>query len=142
MTARWSVIMVFVLTTSHAQELKVAPLEAAKIAEELFAQQDLDLNYEELYETVLQYLSSPLELNRAGVEELRSLFLMSEQQVQDLLAHRAKNGDLLSIYELQAIPSFNPEVIRRLAPFVTVSGGRSTAGILKRKLTEPNNYFL
>jgi hypothetical protein len=142
MSLRGMIMSLLILTKSYGQQLPVPPMEAARIAEELFAQQDLDLEYEELYETVLQYLSSPLDINRANVDELRSLFMMSESQVQELLAHRAKNGDLLSIYELQSLPSFPPEFIRRLAPFVTISAVRQSNNILKRIFTEPNNYLL
>jgi hypothetical protein len=142
MIVRCLMLSIVVVTNGFAQQLPVAPTEAARIAEELFAQQDLDLEYEELYETVLQYLSSPLDINRATADEFRSLYLMSEQQVQDLVAHRTKNGDLLSIYELQTLPSFPPEFIRRLAPFVTIGSIRRSTNLLRRILTEPNNYLL
>jgi hypothetical protein len=134
--------MTFTCQIASAQELHLPPDDAAKTAENLFAQQDPDMSYEELYETVLQYLSSPLDINKASEAELRTLFLLNDHQVRDLLAHRALNGQLLSIYELQSIGSFTPESIRSLAPFITVGSTQTSSNLLLRIITEPNNYIM
>ena len=78
-----------------------------KLADEIFPIQDLDLNYEELYENLAQLLTSPLNLNQATSEELRSLFVLSETQIEELIHYRQAQGFLLSIYELQSIPAFD-----------------------------------
>jgi hypothetical protein len=125
-----------------SQDLPMKSFEPTAIAEELFAQQELDLNYEELYETILQYLASPLDINRATAEELRSLFLLNDLQINDLIAYRNLNGNLLSIYELQAIGSFDADLIRRLAPFVRVQSSGSSHNLIRRIVSESNNYFI
>ena len=61
----------------------------------------------------------PLNLNRADYDAL-DFGLLSPTQIQDFLNYRRKNGDLISIYELQAIPTFSLETIRNLLPFVRV----------------------
>lgn len=90
------------------------------LIQQLFPVQDEDLPYEDLYEALFQYYMQPLDLNRVGQEDLQSLFLLTEQQIQSFFMHLQRNGKLLSIYELQAIPGWDLFTIHRIRPFVTV----------------------
>jgi hypothetical protein len=67
------------------------------------------------------YLDHPLNLNKTSEEDLSSLLLLNEFQIKDLLNHLKNNGKLLSIYELQSIPSWDEKTIQMILPFVEVS---------------------
>ncbi|MFC7670139.1 hypothetical protein ACFQT0_24275 [Hymenobacter humi] len=98
--------------------------------------------YEDLYETLLQYYQTPLNLNTATREELRALLLLSENQITALLQHRQANGDLLSVYELQSIEGYDLRTIARILPFVSVQSGNVNAGrgsLWQRIAREDNN---
>lgn len=82
--------------------------------------EEVDFDYNTIYETLNTYSKKPLNLNRATTYELESLQLLNAAQINSLSAYRAKNGALISIYELQAIPNFDLSTIYRLKPFVTV----------------------
>ncbi|RYZ54263.1 MAG: helix-hairpin-helix domain-containing protein, partial [Chitinophagaceae bacterium] len=73
-----------------------------------------------LLQQLAYYQKHPLNLNEAGAEELAQLRMVSALQIQSLLRHRAVFGNLLSIYELQAVPSFDLLTIQKLLPFVRV----------------------
>ena len=88
--------------------------------EQLFPVPDDELPYEEVYEALFQYYTQPLNLNTATVEELQALLLLTDLQIQSLLRHIRRNGPLLSLYELQSVPGWELETIRRLLPFVQV----------------------
>ncbi|WP_192821724.1 hypothetical protein [Rufibacter sp. LB8] len=105
-----------------AQEIPRPAVDVELLIQELFAQQTDEnaIPYEDLYETLLQYYRQPLDLNRASREELRGLWLLSEPQITALLTHVSDNGRLVSLYELQSIPTFDLITIRRLLPFVTI----------------------
>lgn len=60
-----------------------------------------------------------INLNSATFKDLVSLGLTNKQS-QNLLSHRKKYGDLVSIYELQVIPGFDRHVIEKILPFVFV----------------------
>ena len=117
-----------------------------RLTQQLFAEIQSDqVPYEDLYGTLLNLYQSPLNLNTATREELRSLPLLSERQVAALLQHRASTGPLLSIYELQAVPGWDVRTIERVAPFVTVESTdpNSARGTLwQRILKEENNAVL
>ncbi|RPD46946.1 hypothetical protein DNI29_12355 [Hymenobacter sediminis] len=114
-----------------------------RLTQELFAEiQNDEVPYEDLYETLLQYYQTPLNLNTATREELRGLLLLSENQITNLLEHRQRNGALLSLYELQTVEGFDLRTIYRAAPFVaaaTLDPNASRGPLWQRIAHEENN---
>ena len=114
-----------------------------EFAERLFQVQDEDVSYEDIYESLLLYYSNKLNLNNVEPEELASLYILSPAQLSGFFSYRDQFGNFLSINELQAVPEIDLETIRLLLPFVTVTESFTDARpLLKRILTEDNNYFL
>ena len=134
------------INCARAQDYPRRPPDLDRLTQELFAEIQSDqVPVEDIYETLLNYYQAPLNLNAAGREDLRSLLLLSETQITNLLRHREANGLLLSVYELQSIEGFDLRTIGRLLPFVAVAGGdgRSARGPLwQRILHEDNSYAL
>lgn len=130
-------------TAVFSQEIPAKEIDIQQLLDELISYQDEDLNYEELYENYLQLLQQPLNLNTASAEQLRSVYILSENQVQELIAYRKEQGKLLSLYELQTLPSFDLQTIQKIAPFVTVSDPtRLTKTLIDNILHNKNNYLL
>src|SRR5690606_9443830 len=51
-------------------------------------------------------------------------------QISAILDHRHRTGDFVSLYELQAVPGFDENSIRRLLPFVTLGkSGEAMPGL-------------
>ncbi len=98
---------------------------AAEILENYIREsaQPAESNIQEFVEYLERLQSKPLDLNRAGRDELIDLHLLNDIQVENLLQYRAKYGPLLSEHELQAVPGWELSDIRRILPFVRVSGG-------------------
>jgi len=117
-------------------------LDLQNIIERLFPLQEEDIDYEAIYELLLELYQSPLDLNRATAEELLATYLLSPVQIQSLLAYRNQQGDFLSIYELQAIPEIDGYTLENLLPFLAVydKGGRSKPFLTRLK--EEENAFL
>jgi len=67
--------------------------------------------------------SRPLNLNKASREDLETMGLLTPIQVNDFMNHRKKFGDLIAIFELQTIASFDLETIQRIRPFVSTYSG-------------------
>lgn len=137
-------ICISLTTTVMAQDFPRSEFDAGRIADEMYGAPDNDLNYEELYENVLQLLSHPLDLNKVNADELRFLRILSEEQIESILRYREQNGKLLSIYELQAIPTFDLDTILKLAPLVKVTDPSSAldASFWMRVKNEGNNYLI
>ncbi len=79
-----------------------------------------ELDYTNLFEDLAYYFEHPLNLNKATVDELRELQLLTDIQISNLQKHIARYGELRSVFELQAVADFDIPTIRNISWFVTV----------------------
>src|SRR5687768_15174751 len=86
------------------------------------------------------YARRRVNLNTADENELKSLNLLNDMQVSNLLLYRRVLGPLIHIYELQAIPSWDIRMIKRLLPMITI--GNASAETLKQALVEGEQNIL
>ncbi len=100
------------------------PDQSQEIIEDFLQNTDSEGNfdYNTFYEGLAAYRTNPINLNEANEAQLQDLRLLSDIQIVNLLRYRQEAGDLLSIYELQAVPGFDLNAIRRILPFVSVKG--------------------
>lgn len=82
--------------------------------------QDEAIDLTELHDKLLYLYDNPLELNSSTYEDLVSLGILYESQIQKLLTHRLHTGNLLSIYELQGLDGWNLNTIKSLSYFTYV----------------------
>lgn len=114
-------------------------IDINRFIQELFPVPIDDVNYADLFESLFQLYANPLDLNTATRDELAATYILSQQQLDAFLDYRGKLGPLLSLYELQAIPTFDLPTIRRLLPFVTLQSRRLS---LRESLQNPTQHFL
>lgn len=139
----FSFIILLFVSYSQAQEMKQPEVDVQLFIEKIFATQEQDVNYDDLYETLLQFYTNPIDLNKTNTEELRNLFILSELQLSSFSNYINKNGVLISVYELQAIPNFDLSTIENLLPFVSIGNVKNdTRPFMQRILQEDNNYLL
>lgn len=105
-------------------------------------QQTATIAYDDFYESLYQFYLQKLDLNTATVEELRSLYVLTDKQIQDLEQHIRVNGPLISLYELQSIEGYEVEVIKSIAPFVVVKSEDNTVRGLRKFLKKPDAHYL
>jgi hypothetical protein len=111
----WLIIHAFSL---HAQDHEQL---FDRLFSEIFVTPDNVENLEEVYQQLYYYYHNPVNLNKASAEELRTLLVLNEQQVADIIQHRERTGNFLSLYELQAIPSLSIHDLRLIIPFIAVN---------------------
>lgn len=112
------------------------------LMEELLQQQEDDINYEDIYETLYQYYSDPLDINFASKEDLQQLYILSPMQVNYLIEHIKTTGPILSFYELQTIPTFDKNTIHRLLHFVTLNATDKNLKNFAHKIINNTNHYL
>jgi len=140
------VLAVFVGATAcsnlHAQDYPRKDINPGNLVDEIFAIQDLDINYQDLYENYLQLISNPFDLNKVTEEQLRSLYILNQDQINSILKYRADGGQFISVYELQTI--LDRKTFLKIIPFVIVPDATQSfnKNIFKRIASEQNNYLL
>jgi hypothetical protein len=87
--------------------------------------EDLETEDDSYLQELNQYLRHPVNLNRADEADLKNLRVLSPMQIQSLLMYRNALGDLLNIFELQAVPGWDIATIQKVRPYVTVSSNQT-----------------
>lgn len=77
----------------------------------------------EFVESLENLQDHPLDLNKASREELVQTRIITEMQAENLILYRNLLGNLISFEELQAVPGFEADDVRRIRPFVEVKAG-------------------
>ena len=90
--------------------------------EELSESEETDPEDDYYFQQLREYSRHPLNLN-GTVEEMENFPLLDALLVSNLLHYRSVLGDLVDIYELQAVPGFTSDIIGRIMPFVALSDG-------------------
>ncbi|PZX19241.1 helix-hairpin-helix protein [Breznakibacter xylanolyticus] len=98
------------------------PAADSRVSEwlETLAEQGIETESSPESETLLQYLTTPMNLNTASKTDLEGFYFLSDKQIENLLFHIHENGAMLSLYELQAVEGMDERTIQLLKSFVTV----------------------
>ncbi|MCB2207648.1 MAG: helix-hairpin-helix domain-containing protein [Bacteroidetes bacterium] len=85
---------------------------------------DLNLDYSDLIDEYLYYSNDPININGEDNRRLVEMKLLNEVQLRNLNNYIQDYGGLYSVFELKTIPGFDAETIKKILPFITVSGQR------------------
>jgi hypothetical protein len=88
------------------------------------------------------YARRKIDLNRADAAALRSLGLLSATQIRQLLLYRQQMGKLVSIYELQAIPDWDEQLISGILPYVRAGNDLEPVYTLKDYMKKGDHTLL
>ncbi|UFH55090.1 helix-hairpin-helix domain-containing protein [Spirosoma sp. KNUC1025] len=130
---------VFAQNNASIRQDNIRSVTISQAIQDLFPVQTEGIDYQSVYDAFAQLYANPLDLNSATRDELAATYLLSERQLNSLTTYRAEIGNLLSIYELQAVPDFDVATIRRLLPFVTVT---DESGLFGNLPTPTDNYLI
>lgn len=89
-----------------------------------------------------QFRRNPINLNTADGEELKLLRIVTDLQIVNFLSYRNIFGKFISIYELQAIPSWDISTIKKILPFVTTATPVSLKDEAGRRFKDGEHSFL
>ena len=104
---------------SWTQEKSIVLQQRLEYWMEKNQQENSDLT--QIQEVWEYYLENPLNINKATKDELIQLDLLNELQINELLLHRERLGDFLTIYELQTLNSWDAAFIQLIMPFITIN---------------------
>ena len=107
----------YLLVPGSAQEL---PTGVEQQLENLSDVDQAETEDDSFLQKLSQYRSNPINLNVAEAGELKELKILTDLQIGNFVAYRGLFGSFINVYELQAIPTWDVNTIRKLLPFVTL----------------------
>ena len=126
----WLTIFVFCGAASlQAQEIPTATEQQLENLADVTETETEDDSY---WQSMEYYRKHPVNLNTANETELKELRMLNGLQVSNFMTYRRLLGKIISLYELQAIPSWDVVTIRKLLPFVTIHSPLTKDDFLKR----------
>ncbi|MBN2637315.1 MAG: helix-hairpin-helix domain-containing protein [Prolixibacteraceae bacterium] len=111
-------IFFFVFIISSAQETDKAKLLEALIESQL-ENIDEEANSNLLIEDLEYYSENPININSTTAAELSKLHILNDIQIENLLNYTNDFGPVYSIYELNTIDGFTPEILTKLNLFLS-----------------------
>ncbi|MCB0774356.1 MAG: helix-hairpin-helix domain-containing protein [Flavobacteriales bacterium] len=112
----------------------------AVVAEQLGDDSDVDLS--ELADRMMDHFNDPIDLNRATAEDLASLYLLSDIEINAIRDHIRLYGPYISIYELQTVDGLSQATLELVRPFLTVRAEGSSRTPLKVMLQNGSHELL
>jgi len=99
-----------------------------KLVESIAENTEGNVDYTTLFQDLIDYYETPLNLNDAKREDLEKFRFLTEFQISNWWDYLEKHRPVYSIFELALIKGFDEPTIRDLMPFVTIkpSTGRQT----------------
>jgi hypothetical protein len=104
--------------------------------------EDQETEDDSFLQAMIQFQKNPVNLNIADEATLKELRLLSAIQIANLLSYRDVLGELLSIYELQAVPGWDVQTILKLRPFITVTTAFSLGETLSERFRDGEHTML
>ncbi len=89
--------------------------------------------YEDMVQTLLRLAVAPLNVNTASFDSLKLLFLLSDSQIDQILAFRKKYGHFLHLGELLWVPGIGRKDLENIRPFITIGSGTHQEWIMAVK---------
>ncbi|MGN6435814.1 MAG: ComEA family DNA-binding protein [Agriterribacter sp.] len=125
----------------HAQQLPTSAMEQ-QLEDYTERMDDAETSDDTWMQQIEFYKRSPLNLNTATEDDLRNLQMLNALQIEHFINYRRLLGKLISIYELQAVPSWDIATILKIRLYVTVSNTSTPIQQLKYDFRKGDYSFI
>lgn len=144
----WQMAVLFLLpgvkmgSVCIAQETPVNTNTEQQIEDITAANDDNETEDDNWLQQMEGFRRNPINLNRADENELRELQILTPLQINNLVSYRNLFGNLVHVYELQAVPGWDAELVRKILPFVTVAATNGLGKTLAARFSGGDHSLL
>lgn len=97
---------------------------------------------DQIIQDVLYASSQPIPINLLDEQMLADIFQLSPLQIRSFILYRKKFGNIRNRYELQAIPFWNHDLIRRLLPYLIFTEPKLPDSSLRQAIIKGRHLLL
>ncbi len=119
------ILLLTVFLKVDCQEPKLSEI-IVDIAEDLAADETDPETVSLFIEQLHELSENPVRINSGDETDLSRLFFLTEFQIRSITDHVRSTGNIVSIYEIAAIPGFDRQITEMLLPFITLEPARNT----------------
>jgi hypothetical protein len=111
------ILLLLLSITCSSQDV---PAVTQQQLENIAETNDEDPKDDNLLQQLDYFRKHPISLNAATAEELQSLKIITDLQINNFIRYRNLLGKFISIYELQAVPTWDVLTIKKILPYIFV----------------------
>jgi len=130
--ATWVVVFFIYSMKAQCQDNE-QPENNVSALEELAERKDAEAEDDSYALDLAQFHLHPVNLNSAVEEDLESLHLLRPMQIRNFMLYKKLLGSLITVHELQAVPGWDIETIRKLLPYIRIGRDESVYGALRER---------
>lgn len=130
------ILFCFVIANLHAQDQQISRLLEDQIMASEGNEQEEDVQLLDGYQR------RKLDINLATPEDLAVFPFWNPLLSEQLERYRKLLGNIEHVLELQAVPGFTPDIIRKLVPYITVIQQESLQESVLKSLQKSNQMVL
>ncbi len=101
-----------------------------------------EVDIQQFASELLFYYENPLDINKADAKALFAVPFLTGFQSLQIIEHRKKFGNFISLHELQVLPSFDLATITGLLPFINIKSNAVSLRNAKQIWKEGQHQFL
>jgi len=117
-----SILIIILSGISGGQNLDDSTgIKTDEVISDLLQEPNEESDNSDLYDTIEEIISNPVNINEAGFKNLMDVPLMDITTAEKIIQHRKKFGHFFSLYELYSIDDLSENTIRKIYPFLIVS---------------------
>ena len=93
--------------------------------------EDSDIDLTTYFDDLYFFFDNPINLNQTDYDELKRLHLFTDIQIQAIINYLSLHGEMLTVYEMNAVETMDKESIDMALPFVYVGDSEEKKFIWK-----------
>ncbi len=103
---------------------------------------DAEVDFTEEIEQLERYKTKKLDLNKASESQLRQIIFLTEAQIRSFILYRQQYGNLISLYELQAVPTWDVKTIYTVLPYIDINNSSNLLPITFNQMMKDGKHDL
>ncbi|MBK8610130.1 MAG: helix-hairpin-helix domain-containing protein [Chitinophagaceae bacterium] len=103
---------------------------------------DVETEDDSYLQQMVQFIANPINLNTADAAEISRLRILSPMQIRYFISYRSLVGNLVDVYELQAVPGWDISTIQKIRPYINVSMSVSAAAAISTRIRNGDHQVL
>jgi Helix-hairpin-helix motif len=136
-------LFIFLQTSfGFAQSVKVQELDLEEFVQRVAPVSAEGSDLSQWMENLYTLYQDPLDINKATDADLRNLLFLKDKDIANILKHRTRFGDFISLYELQAVENLEPATIQLLLPFVKIKASIKDLKIRNLRANASETYLV
>ncbi len=134
------IILIFICNNLFAQ-VDSSLIETDDLIDNLYEESSDETDNSDMYDFFEYLVKNPVDLNKAGSEELQRIPYLNLMEINLIIKHRDKYGKFFSKQELYSIEGLPGNKVTEILPFLTIDQDKNNINEIEQRENFLSEYF-